>query len=402
MVAMKRRARIYDAILGEHISGHRQMALVSGPRQVGKTTLCRGLASVYLDWDNDNHRDIILKGPQAVAEYAGLEKASARPVVAAFDELHKYGRWKQFLKGLFDTYEQRVRVIVTGSSRLETYRRGGDSLMGRYFPFRMHPFSVAELVRAEASAKLIRPPSAIGDSDWQALLAHGGYPEPFLKRSGRFSNRWQSLRLAQLFKEDLRDLTRIQELGQMEMLGRLLVERSGDQLVYAALARQVRVSENTVRKWVDTLCALHYGFLVRPWHRNVTRALRKEPKWYLRDWSRLEDPGKRAETLCACHLLKAVEGWTDLGLGEFELRYVRDRERREVDFIVIRDERPWLLIETKSAETKLAPSLEHFQRETGAAHAFQVVIDEEYVDADCFSYRRPVVVPARTLLSQLL
>ena len=188
----------------------------------------------------------------------------------------------------------------------------------------------------------------------------------------------------------------------MEMLGKLLAERSGDQLVYAVLARQVRVSENTVRKWVDALCSLHYGFLVRPWHKNVTRALRKEPKWYLRDWSRLADPGKRAETLCACHLLKAVEGWTDLGLGEFELRYVRDRERREVDFVVIRDGKPWFLVEAKSAGAKLSPALEHFQRETGAPHAFQAVIDEEYIDADCFTYGRPVVVPARTLLSQLL
>ncbi len=141
---------------------------------------------------------------------------------------------------------------------------------------------------------------------------------------------------------------------------------------------------------------------MRPFFRNVAKALRKEPKWYLRDWSGCVDPGARAETLVACHLLKAVEGWHDLGFGDFELRYLRDKQKREVDFVVVRHRKPWFLVEVKQSDTSLSPSLEHFQRETGAPHAFQVVLDLAYVDADCFSRHEPVVVPARTFLSQLL
>ena len=168
------------------------------------------------------------------------------------------------------------------------------------------------------------------------------------------------------------------------------------------MARAVRVGENTVRKWVGALASLHYGFLVRPWYANVTKALRKEPKWFLRDWSGVEDPGRRAETMCACHLLKAVEGWTDLGLGAFELRYVRDKQKREVDFLVVRDRKPWFLVEAKHRDSRMSPSLGHFQQQTGCEHAFQAVAESPFVNTNCFAYRQPTVVSARSLLSQLL
>ena len=141
---------------------------------------------------------------------------------------------------------------------------------------------------------------------------------------------------------------------------------------------------------------------MRPWFTNVTKALRKEPKWFLRDWSGIEDPGQRAETFVACHLLKAVEGWTDLGLGAFELRYLRDKLKREVDLLIVRDRKPWMLVEVKASDTRLTESLGYFQKATKAKHAFQAVIDLPYVAVDCFSRIDPVVVPARTLLSQLL
>ena len=173
-------------------------------------------------------------------------------------------------------------------------------------------------------------------------------------------------------------------------------------MVYASLARQVRVSENTARSWVGALAALHVGFLVRPWHRNIALAIRKEPKWFLRDWSIIQDIGKRAETFVACHLLKAVEGWTDMGFGKFDLYYIRDKAKREVDFLVTQDNQPWFLAEVKNAETHLAPALTLMQVQTGARHAFQVVIEEPYVEADCFCRKEPVVVPARTFLSQLI
>ena len=183
---------------------------------------------------------------------------------------------------------------------------------------------------------------------------------------------------------------------------RLLAARSGQQLVYANLSAELGVAVDTVKRWVDLLGRLHFGFLVRPWFTNVTKALRKEPKWFLRDWSGVHDDGARAETLVACHLLKAVEGWTDLGLGDFELRYLRDKRKREVDFLIVKDQQPWFLVEVKHADTRLSPALATFQDQTSAAHAFQAVIQLPFEPVDCFSARKPVVVPALTLLSQLL
>jgi len=324
-----------------------------------------------------------------------------------FDGLHKYPRWKQFLKGFFDTYGEQVRLIVTGSSRMDVYRRGGDSLMGRYFSYHMHPFSVAETLAQDLPdpKRVIRAPRKVRETDFEALWLHGGYPEPFLKRDIRFSRRWQSLRLEQLVREDIRDLRQIQHIGQLELeaLVSLLANRSAHQLVFLNLSKAVRVSVDTVRRWVEVLRNLHLGFLVRPWFKNVSRSLRKEPKWFLRDWAAIEDPGDKAETFVACHLLKAVDGWNDMGLGKFALGYLRDKEKHAVDFLVVRDGKPWFLVEVKHSEESISSALKHFQDQLQAPFAFQVVIDADYIDADCFAKpRHPMLVPAKTFLSQLL
>jgi predicted AAA+ superfamily ATPase len=394
--------RLYAAMLRDHLDSQRQMALVSGPRQVGKTTTCRTFGTRYLNWDSTDDRRLILRGPDAVAAAAGLDQLREHRAVIVFDELHKHAKWKSFLKGFFDVYADRAHVLVTGSSRIDVVRRGSDSLMGRYFRYRMHPWSVAECLSTELPEQPVRPPGNIDDVDWHALRAHGGFPEPFLKRDPRFTRRWQTLRLEQLTRGDLRDLTQLQNLGAMEALTLVLAEQSGQQLVYARLSRELGIAVDTARHWVDLLGRLHYGFLVRPWFANVRKSLRKEPKWFLRDWSAIADPGARAETMVACHLLKAVEGWADLGLGSFELRYLRDKQQREVDFVVIRDRKPWFLVEVKQSDTRLSDSLGYFQREIAAPHAFQAVLELPYVEADCFARTDPAVVPARTLLSQLL
>jgi len=402
---MKTTRRLYDAILAEHLSKHRQMAFVSGPRQVGKTTTCRNQSQGYLNWDNTDDRQILLSGPKALAEHLGLDQLHAQPPVALIDELHKHPRWKQLLKGFFDTYADQIRILVTGSSRLDTYRRVGDSLMGRYFLYHMHPFSVAETLTTDLLdvETIVRPPQRPDEDDFAALWQHGGFPEPFLKRDPRFSLRWQSLRGQQLLREDVRDLTQIQQLDQLALLVKLLDSRSGHQIIYSNLARQIQCSVETVKRWCETLSNLHHGFLIKPWFANISRSLRKEPKWFLRDWANIANPGDRAETFIACHLFKAVEGWTDLGLGAFQLAYLRDKEKREVDFIVIRDGKPWFLAEVKNARQPVSESLHHFQKLTKAPFAFQIVIEADFIEADCFDKPRPpLAVPARTFLSQLL
>ena len=399
---MNDRPRLYTAILTDHLERHRQMALVSGPRQVGKTTTCRSVSDEYLNWDNADDRRLLLRGPASIAEALHLDVLRAKSPVATLDELHKYTKWKSLLKGFFDSYGGRVRLIVTGSSRIDIFRRGGDSLMGRYFLYRMHPWSVAESLRTHLPQKEIHAPEEIRSADWDALWEHGGFPEPFLRRDNRFSRRWRSLRYEQLSREDLREMALVSDLGTLETLMQILAEHSGQQLIYSNLAREIGVSVDTVKRWIDLLARLHYGFLVRPWFRNVAKSLRKEPKWFLRDWSGVMEEGARAETMVACHLLKAIEGWTDLGLGDYELRYLRDKQKREVDFVIVKDRKPWFLVEVKTSDKTLPPSLGYFQAQTNSQHCFQVVMNLPYQQADCFRIHRPAAVPARTFLSQLL
>jgi len=400
--------RCYEHILIGHFRTYRQTAFLSGPRQVGKTTTARVVARAlgdhaYFTWDRQTDRAVIVAGPDAVAEKMQIHRLREAPPVCILDELHRYGKWKTFLKGLLDSHPGALRILVTGSARLDVFKAGGDSLMGRYFPYRMHPLSVGELAdpgRPVWEGPL--PPQRIPGEALAALVRFGGFPEPFLRQEERFWRRWRRLRTQQLLREDLRDLTHIRELGQVEMLAELIRRRVGQLVSHASLARAVNVSVDTIRRWTATLERLYWCFSVRPWHRNVARGLRKEPKYFLWDWSVVEDRGARMENLVASALLKAVHAWTDTGLGDFGLYFIRDKEKREVDFLVTREDTPWFLVEVKaSGSARLSPPLARFQEATGAPHAFQVAFDLDYVDRDCFEQTRPLIVPAATFLSQL-
>jgi predicted AAA+ superfamily ATPase len=397
--------RIYESLLQTSLQQHRQMAFVSGPRQVGKTTVCRAQGGTYLNWDVEDHRQILTQPQSSLLEslgfLAGRPAPNQRPILV-LDELHKRSRWKPWLKGLFDLSEGRIRMVVTGSSRLDLYRKGGDSLMGRYLLYRMHPLSVAELADPSLPSTPIRPPRPLKAGSWNALWEHGGFPEPFSKRSATFTRQWARLRHQQLMREDIRELTRITEMTQLEKVVALLSESSSQQITLQALSSESGVTLPTVRRWLEVLESLHMGFLVRPWAKGIANSLRKEPKWFLRDWSRIEDEGARAETAVACHLLKAAEGWTDMGLGEYELHYLRDKAKREVDFLVSRNKKPWFLVESKLSDTRLSPSLAYFQAKLQAPHAFQAVWKLDHEKGDPFTRKGPQVVPAQTLLSQFL
>lgn len=396
---MKRR---YEALLIDHFKDDSQMAFVTGPRQVGKTTTCTAFDTEhhYFNWDNENDRRLFLEGPAAVAEEIGV--SPRRTIV--FDELHKYPHWRNFLKGFYDSYARgRFNIVVTGSSQLDIYRKGADSLMGRYFLYHMHPLSVAELAHQEFPEKAVSRPLPVSNSDYERLMGFGGFPEPFLRHNARFFNRWKRTRLKLLFREDLRDVTRINEVGQVELLAEFIRQQSGQLLNYASLARKIRASQDSIRRWIGVLESLYYCFMIRPWTKNVTRSLLKEPKIYLADWSMVDDPGARFENMVGCHLLKAVSWWQDSGMGEYGLHSLRTKDKREVDFLVSRDGRPWFIVEAKSSQTRpLAKNLGYFQDRIGAKHAFQVVADAEFEEVDCFAYDYPIKVPARTLLSQLV
>ena len=399
--------RTYEQLIQHHFADHTQMALLTGPRQVGKTTTSRSIQSknntYYFNWDDIEDRERILQGGQTIAAYIDIDRLRDKLPLLIFDEIHKYSQWKSFIKGFYDRYHTQCRILVTGSARLDVFKKGGDSLMGRYFYYRLHPLSVNELLNRAPSDTDIQKPLKIADTKFLNLLNWGGFPEPYLKQEQRFYNRWTRLRKQQLLREDIRELSNIQELGQLELLATLLQHQTGELTSYSTLAKKTRVSVDTIRRWIVTLESLYYCFSIRPWTKNITRSLLKEPKYYLWDWSQCTDKGARNENFIASHLLKAVHYWTDQGLGEYELYFLRDKDKREVDFLVSKNQKPWFMVEVKSSiKEKLSPTLAVFQKQLSLKHVFQVAMDGDYVDQDIFTLDKPTIVPAKTFLSQLV
>ncbi len=399
--------RIYTNIISDHLDHERQMLFLAGPRQVGKTTtsLAGAPENRYFSWDRQEDRMLITAGGEKIAGVLGLNELKEQPVQIIFDEIHKYSKWKNFLKGFFDTHQHQTKIIVTGSARLNIYKRGGDSLMGRYFLYRMHPLSLAELTLSGTQLRQteIQKPKKVTQADLEHLLTFGGFPEPFLKSSTRFYNRWKNLRLEQIFHEDVRELTAVQDIGQIRVLAEILLNLSGQLTNYSALANRVNISVDTVKRWISILESIYYCFSIRPWFKNINKSLKKQPKTYLWDWSLVKDPGAKAENFVAGSLLKAVHFWTDTGLGSYDLFYLRDTSKREVDFLVTKNDQPWFLVEAKkSGQASLNPSLAYFQKQTSAKHAFQVDLSSSFVNRDCFAHTEPIKVPGTTFLSQLI
>jgi predicted AAA+ superfamily ATPase len=352
----------------------RKIALVSGPRQVGKTTLARSLLDNpqnYFLYDEEEFRRRWSKSPTEAISGRG-------PGVVVLDEIHKDRKWKTKLKGLHDTRGQEIPFLVTGSARLERFRKGSDSLLGRYFPYRLFPFTVAE------SASCVRPDEILSrpavNFAWPDLLRLGGFPEPLLGGSEAGAKRWSRLRLDRLVLEDSRDLLNISDLNAFRVLIDLLPERVGSLLSVNSLREDVGKAYATVRSWLGVLDALYYCFTIRPYAAKLARALRAEPKLYLFDTVRIPEElkAKRLENQVALHLLKACSYWTDTAQGEWDLRFVRTKEKREVDFLVLRDRKPWMLVECKSGKTEPARDLVLFAKILKPVHNFQLVSQESF------------------------
>lgn len=328
----------------------RKMVFLAGPRQVGKTTLARSLAgsaSGYLNWDVDKDRRRIL----------ARELPSSNLWI--FDEVHKYRAWRALLKGLWDGRRKGQRILVTGSARLDLYRRGGDSLQGRYHMLRLHPFSVAEL-GLETAAQL------------KDLMELGGFPEPFLSGSATQARRWTREYRTRLVRDEVADLEKFQDLDRIELLLQRLPELVGSPLSINALREDLGVSHKTAAKWLDGLERLYGLFRLPPLAGPRIRAVKKERKHYHFDWSAVPGPGPRFENLVAAHLLKWVHREQDVEGRDLELSFFRDTDGREVDFVVSERRRPILLVEAKLGDDARDASLRYLKSRYPSAEAWQV------------------------------
>ncbi len=365
---MIERARYLD--IWNELEPHRQMVFISGPRQAGKTTLteqirARFANSLYINWDESEHRRLLVSNPHFYEEIDRVD--TSRPLVV-LDELHKYPDWKNYLKGMYDRDSHHFKFLVSGSGRLDDFQKGGDSLAGRYFLFDLWPFTLGELSgRIKKTEDFWHNPLDVPEEHgedrdiWEALDRVSGFPDPFTNGTERYYRIWSRNYRNQLLRDELRDLAEIRKFTRADLLYALLPERVGNPLSMHSLAGDIQVSSDTIKNWLAWFDQLFLSFRINPWSQKIPRAIRKEKKLYLYDYGSIESEGVRLENRVAVELWRAVHNWNDLGMGEYSLHFLRNKQGEEVDFLICDRNRPKLLIEVKVNETKPDTSLRKFQ-----------------------------------------
>ncbi len=378
-----------------------KMVFLSGPRQVGKTTISTDIIGKiyypgnysYYSWDKKQDRAAILHS----------RWADTRLII--LDEFHKYKKWKTLLKGEYDTLKSHKQFLITGSARLDTYRKGGDSLQGRYHSYRVHPFSLSELNEHYPRVQLfdkenrLLPLRFSGNSQHlDTLLKFGGFPEPLLTQSDTHLRRWHKQRIDRFFREDVRDMTRVMDLDNMRLLGDLLPDKVGSLLSLNTLREDLEVSHRAINSWMKALESFYYHFRIYPYQTKRVRALKKEPKLYMWDWSEVKDIGARFENLIVSHLLKLIHYLQDYEGYDVELHFLRDKDKREVDFLVTVDKKPWFCVEAKLKKDGVPKSLSYFKEKLQIPYAYLVTYEDtsDYTDKDGVK-----VLPASKFLTAL-
>jgi len=331
------------------------MIFITGPRQVGKTFLARATSAPYYNWDTIEVKKAFLKDPYFFRSDSSL---------VVFDEIHKRRDWKKLLKGYYDSPSRAENFIVTGSGRFDQFQRGGDSLQGRYHSFQLWPLTVDELALSDKLSPprtwaTWEPNTDFDDSD---LLTLGGFPSPFLSGKQAVTNRWGDQYIDRLIREDVRDFSQVQRIDQMELLARILPHRVASPLSLNGLAEDIEVSPVAIKSWLRLFEMLFLGIRVAPYHRKIHRAVKREVKWYFLPWTLVEDLGARFENYLAIQLSATCSAWSEQGYGRWELFYLRDQDRREVDFLICRDLIPQALIEAKASEQRFTTALSYYCR----------------------------------------
>lgn len=344
--------RIYLDRIKEDLE--KKMVFVGGPRQVGKTTLATSLIKnfrddhpAYLNWDNEISRRKI----------TNMDWPKTEPLIV-FDEIHKRKGWQRLVKGFWDTWKNTQTFLVTGSARLNTFRKGGDSMLGRYHYYCIHPYTLNELGNSDANL--------------QALFKFGGFPEPLIERNDVELRRWHLNRVSKLVRIDLRDLEAVTNLDKVELLADALPSRVGSPLSYKALAEDLEVADKTVKHWIQILDSLYYCYLIPPFGASQIKAVKKSQKLYLWDWSQVVDEGARFENMVASHLLKLCDFWEQVLGYRAELRYIRDETGKECDFVVTRDRKPLFAVECKLSEEPISESLIYMRKKLNIPKWYQV------------------------------
>ncbi len=357
------------------------MVFIGGPRQVGKTTLSIELIASnfssygYFNWDNRTDRRSIMN-----SDWPGNAE------LLILDEIHKYRKWKSLVKGEWDKLKDKYKFLITGSARLEIYRKGGDSLQGRYHYYRMHPFSLAEMrniknqIVVGEEIRIVEVPSF---EEMIRLDKFGGFPEPLIKQDERVLRRWHNEKIARLFREDIRDVEAVRDIASMTLLSDLLPQRVGSLLSINSIREDLEVSHRAVSSWINILESFYYCFRIYPFTGKAIRSIKKEPKLYLWDWSEIDEESIRFENMIASHLLKMVNFLYDYEGFKTKLNFLRDVDKREVDFLVTVNEKPWFTVEVKQNDTNPSKQLKYFSDRLHIPYLYQVVKKkgvDRYVD----------------------
>ncbi len=356
-----------------------KMVFIGGPRQVGKTTLAKHAGSniyktrTYLNWDDAVDRDLVLHG-----------RFPSDTDLIIFDEIHKYRLWKNLVKGIYDTRKELFKIIVTGSARLDVYRRGGDSMQGRYHYHRLHPFSLRESLGKEWAVEPFQElpflPDENLDKNFSSLFEFGGFPEPFLAKDKQVLRRFHNERLDRLVRGDIRDMENIQDLSSLQVLADLLPYKVGSLLSLASLQTDLSVAYKTIARWVETLEKFYYHYRIYPYKNKAVKSLKKQPKMYMWDWSQVKDEPARLENMVASHLLKTAHLLNDFFGYKAELHFLHDIDGREVDFLLTVANKPWLAVEVKQSERGISPHLKYFSKKFEIPFLYQVVLNADGVD----------------------